>query len=157
MQPLINPDYVRGITDGEGCFTINIRQWAKNKTGFSVSLCFCISLVKKDDYILEFIRDILACGTIVRKHKRKGNHQAQVQFHVTNMKDIKEKVVPFFEAHPLIIKDDMFRLWKRAIVMINSKRHLSRDGLLEIAFLRDNMNRKKLKKFTYEELQKLAK
>ena len=154
---MIRPDYICGITDGEGCFTINIREWKKNRTGFSVSLCFCISLVKKDKYALEVVKNALDCGTIVHKSNRQGRVQSEVQFHVTNMKDINEKVIPFFNTHPLIIKAPMFKLWKIAAKLINLKRHLNKEGLFEIAVIRDKMNKKKVKKYTYEELEKLAK
>ncbi len=152
MQPL-NPDYVVGITDGEGCFTVNIRRWKKNKTGFSVSLCFCISIVKRDSHVLDLVKEILGCGTIVRKNKQKANRQAQVQFHVTNIEDIKEKIIPFFEKHPLIVKDKTFQLWKEALEVILSGQHRTKEGLLKVAVIRDQMNRRKAKKFTCEELK----
>jgi LAGLIDADG endonuclease len=60
----LNPYYVTGFTDGEGCFLINIRPNSKMKTGYSVELVFKIALHLKDKLLLEKIKSFFGVGTI---------------------------------------------------------------------------------------------
>lgn len=53
----LNPYFVTGFTDGEGCFLINIRPNPKLKSGYSVELVFKINLHSKDRALLESIRN----------------------------------------------------------------------------------------------------
>lgn len=55
----LNPFFVTGFTDGEGCFSINLTKNKKYKTGFNVALFFSIGLHKKDKALLEQIKNFL--------------------------------------------------------------------------------------------------
>lgn len=60
----LNPYYVTGFTDGEGCFLINIRPNTKLKTGYSIELVFKIGVHLRDRALLENIRNYFGVGTV---------------------------------------------------------------------------------------------
>lgn len=47
----LNPNYITGFVDGEGCFSISI--FKDNRTGWAVKPIFSISLHNKDVKLLE--------------------------------------------------------------------------------------------------------
>lgn len=52
----LNPNYITGFTDGEGCFFIGISSDSKYKTGYRVKATFQIGVHKKDLALLEQIK-----------------------------------------------------------------------------------------------------
>lgn len=50
---ILNPNWVTGFVDAEGCFMVNIRKNPKSKLGWTVQPIFQINLHKKDKTILE--------------------------------------------------------------------------------------------------------
>lgn len=55
----LNPWFVTGFRDGEGCFSIKITKSSTNRIGFQVQLLFSIGLHVKDIVLLESIKTSL--------------------------------------------------------------------------------------------------
>jgi hypothetical protein len=49
----LDPNYVTGFTDGEGCFYIGISPEKRNNSGYRVKLSFQIGLHEKDLALLK--------------------------------------------------------------------------------------------------------
>ena len=60
----LNPYFVTGFTDGEGCFMVNIRPNSKLKIGYSIELVFKITLHLKDRALLEDLKIYFGVGTV---------------------------------------------------------------------------------------------
>jgi hypothetical protein len=92
----LNPYYVTGFTDAEGCFLINIVRRSDQKLGYNVNLMFKIKLHLKDKLLLEKIRNFFdKIGNItVRKN-------GSVEYVVSSIKDL-EIVINHFDNYPLI-------------------------------------------------------
>lgn len=60
----LNPIYISGFTDGEGCFMLTIIKDKKYTLGWRASCRFVISLNKKDLKILNGFKDFFGAGTI---------------------------------------------------------------------------------------------
>jgi len=58
----LNPWFVTGFTDGEGCFMIYIRKSSKYSTGWTVQLVFKMGLHKKDTLLLDSIQKFFGVG-----------------------------------------------------------------------------------------------
>ena len=56
---ILNPWFVTGFTDAEGCFTIKLDKNAKRKVGWRVQACFEITLHKRDLILLQKIQYFL--------------------------------------------------------------------------------------------------
>jgi len=49
----LNPSFVSGLTDGEGCFTLSLTRDNKYNTGWRVKPVFSLGVHKKDRALLE--------------------------------------------------------------------------------------------------------
>ncbi len=93
---MLNKEYIIGLVDGEGSFNVQIRNDRKKTR---VQLKFSVKLRHQDKEILYELQKFFGCGTVyIQKDKRK-NHSTCYRFEVQNKKDIKEKIIPFFQSN----------------------------------------------------------
>jgi hypothetical protein len=111
----INPNFVTGFCDAEGCFGLEFKKNQTRKFGFQVQPCFSIGLHLKDKVILEKIQSFF--GGIGKIYKQ-GNQA--YRFMVYSLKDL-EKIISHFEKYPLITqKWSDYQLFKQALDIINN-------------------------------------
>ena len=65
----INPWFVTGFTDGEGCFSITIFKDNQKNIGWRVQLIFEIGLNEKDKALLEQIKNKFKVRSVYRQGK----------------------------------------------------------------------------------------
>lgn len=133
---MLNPHYIVGFVDGEGCFSISL-----NKNGNrlpEVRLIFEIELREDDEPILLDIQRTLSCGNIYRlEYERYAKWQPHVKLKVSNFKDINSKIIPFFQRYPLQAKKRLqFERFCQAAELIASKQHLTKEGVEQIQKLK---------------------
>jgi multisubunit Na+/H+ antiporter MnhF subunit len=92
----LNPYYITGFVDGEGCFLINIPARSDVKLGYNVNLVFKLKIHSRDIELLTSIRDYL--GNIGNITTRKDGY---IEFIVSSKKDI-EVLIKHFDTYPLI-------------------------------------------------------
>ena len=63
-KPTLSADYIVGLTDGEGCFYVNIWKSSAYRAGHGVQIHFYIKLSERDRELLEIVRDRLDCGAV---------------------------------------------------------------------------------------------
>jgi len=69
-------------------------------------------------------------------------------YSVWKLDNLLMKIVPFFEAHPLITaKHEDFLKFRNILAMMERRMHLSRDGLRQIAEIQQTMNHRKPSRF----------
>ncbi len=117
-------DYIAGFVDGEGCFALkfrrDIRHERKNKPiYFYWDIEFAIELRGDDVGILEKIRETLNCGRInINKH-------GAARYAVNDINDLSDKIIPFFNKHPLYAKKRHdFLLWEEAAGLFKKNQRL---------------------------------
>jgi hypothetical protein len=126
-------NYIVGFIDGEGSFNIPIRQERDRTLPFRVSCTFNVS--QKDRPVLELLKTTFGCGTIRFRTDGVG------YFEITKIKDIHERVIPFFKWYPLYTKkQNDFLLFEKVAALIDQRHHLSREGIIRILEIRDSMN-----------------
>jgi hypothetical protein len=136
MNSMLNPHYIVGFVDGEGCFSISL-----NKNGNrlpEVRLIFEIELREDDEPILHEIQKMLACGTIYRlEYARYAKWRPHVKLKVSNFADISQKIIPFFQRYPLQAKKKLqFEQFCQVAELIKTKQHLTLAGIEQIQALR---------------------
>ena len=141
----LNPYYLSGFVDGEGCFAISINKRTKSKDKLYVRLKFEIELREDDKEILEQIRATLGCGYLYRldyaKYKKWMPHY---KYMVSNFSDLDEKVIPFFRKYPLQGKKrNNFEAFCKVSELIREKKHLTKEGVAEAKRIRESVNNKK--------------
>ena len=74
-------------------------------------------------------------GTILAQGKN------SVQYRVSSLKDLNEKIIPHFDKYPLLTKKKAdFILFKQIINLINLKEHLTLEGLQKILSIKGSLN-----------------
>src|SRR3989344_426108 len=75
LSEKLTPDYIVGIVDGEGYFSVSaIVDRSQGYDNYNVRLVFGIKLNAEDGEILHIIRNYFGCGTVrFRKDERKEN------------------------------------------------------------------------------------
>lgn len=129
----INPWFVTGFTDGEGCFSIGIRK-ATTSIGWSVGLEY--RLVAKNNpanlKMFEEIHNFFGFGHI----RVTENNGTVIRYQVNGLQDCL-KIREHFVNFPLMTyKLVHFLLWSSILDIIVKKDHLSLSGLLNIIALK---------------------
>lgn len=143
----LNPWYVVGLIEGEGCFCISISKHKTKKLGVDARLMFEVEMIIDDKPLLESLKNHFGCGNIyILKYERYG-WRPHVKYAVKSHKDIFKKIIPFFKKYPLRGKKNKdFKFFCRAADIFKGKRHLTREGVSELKRIQSKMNiRRKLK------------
>ena len=145
---LLNPWFITGFTDAEGCFQIQLRQDMRQKLKWRVGPAFQIKLHIKDIAILEAIKHTLGVGTVTKDSLNMAN------FNVWSVKEL-QVIIDHFDRYPLITaKCSDLLLFKQCFEIIKKGEHLTNEGLLKLVSLKNSLNlglSDKLKKFFPQE------
>ena len=140
QQERLDASWIVGFTDGEGCFHISINKISKMSLGWQVLPEFRIVQHEKDEQVLERIKNYFGFGNVVIN--RTDNHGTRKEFRVRGMDNLK-KIVDFFKKNNLnTSKQKDFEIFAKVIEMMDNKKHLSKEGINEIAKMISLMNRK---------------
>jgi hypothetical protein len=131
---LLNPWFITGFTNGEGCFGLYIYRNAALKIGWYTFLDFKITLHVKDRNILEQFKKYFGVGVISKHGKNLCNYS------IKSIKDI-QMVINHFDTFPLKtnkLKD--YKFFKKAYYIIKNKEHLTKQGLEKLILIKSSMN-----------------
>jgi hypothetical protein len=132
---VLNPDFVTGLTDAEACFSIVIRKDKRAKFGVNVGLRFQIQMLQNETELLNMVKFFFGCGVL---YFGKNN---TVAFAVQDIYSIKNKIIPHFSKYPLRgTKYLDFLSFKEAFYIIESKEHLTEEGINRLYVLSKGMN-----------------
>lgn len=127
--------WIVGFTDGEGCFHIEIKKHSEMALGFQVLPEFVLSQHLRSEYVLSGIKDFFQAGVI-----RSGKNDMRY-FRVRHQKELQEIILPFFLKHPLKTKKQLdFLRFRDVCLLIETKKHLTPEGLAEIRKIKSKMN-----------------
>ncbi len=122
----LDPMWVTGFVDAEGCFSIIIE--ITDPLKWKVRTSFEINLHEKDADILYKIQSFFGVGAIYNRSDRKIS-----VYRVTNVNYLNDVIIPHFTKYPLISQKGLdFLLWSSVIKMILNKDHLTKAGFLTI-------------------------
>jgi hypothetical protein len=93
---------------------------------------------------LEELKDFFGVGRLY-VNRRHDNHKEDLhQYCVSRRVDLLGTVIPFFQQHRLrTSKREDFERFTECMEIVASGRHLTREGLVEIAELAEQMNHRK--------------
>ncbi len=142
--PIVSNEYVVGLTDGEGCFYVNIWKSSAYRAGAGVQLHFHLKMQERDRELLEKVRNTIGCGAVYFQKEQRANHCQCYRYTVSAQRDIKNTVIPFFRKHPLqsATKRASFEIFCQIADLVGQGLHLMPEGLEEIRKLKSRMNQK---------------
>jgi len=124
----INPWYVTGLVDGEGCFSLALNtENRKRKKGTISSYTYWVTIfrvsLREDDYkIIDKLRAYFNCGS--SNTYRSSSHKLKAvpgitAFHVKSRKDLISKIIPHFDKYPLQAKKRAtYKIWREAVIIL---------------------------------------
>lgn len=143
---MITTEYIRGLVDGEGSFSVfvrNPRDSRERKRRARIEPRFIVKLQEADLPILKDLQRYFGCGKIYRQPDKRPNHRNCFRFEVHNRKELREEIVPFFKEHPPLAPSKRwdFELFSQIISMISEKQHKTSKGFEKIWNLKCQMHK----------------
>ena len=142
---MLSNDYIVGLIDGEGSFTVYVRNpkdFSARKRRVKVEPRFYIKLVEKDKKILYQLKKFFGCGNVYFQKDNRRNHQQCYRYEVANRAHLEEVIIPFFRKHKLQFpsKQKDFNLFCLLVGMMRSGNHLTEKGQAKMYQLKQNMH-----------------
>lgn len=135
IQAPLDPWFLTGFADAEGCFSVLVQPNQGYKTNWRVKAIFAISLHKKDIALLKQFKDTIGVGFAI------GNNGDKVTYRVEAIKDL-EVIINHFSKYPLVtVKRLHFNLFKECFEIIKRGEHRSENGFFKIISLKYLLNR----------------
>lgn len=132
---VLDPNWVVGFVDGEGCFCVSVHRSTamKRHGGWQLQPTFQVYQHQDHVDVLRAMRGFFGYGSI----RSKGPNSSVACFAVESLWHLEAAVVPFFEAHPLHVKQRDFLGFAEIVRSMRLKEHLSPVGferLVRLAF-----------------------
>ena len=132
----LEAQWITGFVDGEGCFHVGINKHAEMSVGFQVLPEFTVVQHERDVQVLHALKAHFGCGVVRR------NHGDRMAYRVRGREHLLQRVVPFFEKHPLKTKKRQdFLKFRKVLLLMAQERHLTEEGVEEIRRIASQMNR----------------
>jgi len=133
-----DPFWVVGFVDGEGCFSVSIHRssFMKSTGGGQLHPAFHVYQHESHGEVLEQFVTTFGCGRV----RAKGPNSKVKTYAVDSLVDLNERVIPFFEQHPLIVKRHDFTKFAEIVRAMLRKEHLQREGFERLVRLAYEMN-----------------
>ena len=128
--------WVVGFVDGEGCFFVGVNGHPEMTSGFQVLPEFTVVQHERDVQLLYALKQFFGCGVV------RVNHEDRMAYRVRKLAHLKERIIPFFETHPLKSKKWVdFLKFKKTLLLMDRGEHLTPDGIERIKAIASSMNR----------------
>ncbi|MEX0918543.1 MAG: LAGLIDADG family homing endonuclease [Candidatus Paceibacterota bacterium] len=143
-KPTVSREYVVGLTDGEGCFYVNIWKSSAYRAGYGIQMHFHLKMQEKDRELLEKIKNTFGCGSVYLQKETRTNHCQCYRYTVSSQKDVFNTIIPFFKQHSLqsATKRKSFGVFCQIAELLKRKEHLTEKGIEKIRTLKAQMNQK---------------
>ncbi len=136
--------WVVGFVDGEGCFSCPIYRCGKMTLRWQVRPEFAVVQGESSRDVLEEMVEFFGCGKVYRNRRHDNHREDILRYCVQRFDDLRTTIVPFFRDNPLqTSKRQNFEKFASIIELMESRRHLTVPGIIEIAEIAQTMNHRK--------------
>lgn len=101
QQERLNPWWIVGFVDGEGCFSISKFKNLTCKSGQQTLYEFVITQGKSSREAMDKIQKYFGCGHIYINRRHDNHKEDLLRFCVRKQSDLKEIIIPFFRKYSL--------------------------------------------------------
>ena len=128
--------WVTGFVDGEGCFFVGVNAHPEMTAGFQALPEFTVVQHERDVQLLYALKGFFGCGVVRR------NHGDRMAFRVRGKEQLLQRIVPFFDKHPLKSKKRLDYLkFRDVLILMDRGEHLTIEGIARIREIASKMNR----------------
>lgn len=151
MTNVLNPYWITGFSDAEGCFHVSFTKRPYRKVKVEVRPSFSLTQSPRSRFLLGEFESYFQCGA-VRYSKKDGFYRYEVRSTV----HLVEKIIPHFSAYPLHSpKKEDFEKFQEICMLVSKNKHLSGNQLTHILELAYSMNPPGKRKHEKKDLLKL--
>jgi len=132
----LNPWFLSGLVEGEGCFTVSFSFRKKLNVGIETRPSFSISLNQRDLDLLKQVHEYFGCGSI-----RYSKSDRTYKYESRSISDLTRRIIPHFKKFPLVgSKRKDFEIFADVCQKVNANQHLNRQILKSIIEMAYEMN-----------------
>ena len=102
MTTNLEVQWVVGFVDGEGCFNLDTHVKTDMLWGIQIQPEFTVVQHERDVQILYALKELFGCGSV--GVNRRDSTSTRMHYRCKSVKDLHEKIIPFFEKHRLKTK-----------------------------------------------------
>jgi LAGLIDADG endonuclease len=144
QERLATIGWVVGFVDGEGCFSSPIYRCRTMRLGWQVRPEFAVAQGASSRDVLEDLVRFFGCGKVFKNSRHDDHREDMYRYCVQRFSEVRDVIVPFFHEHPLrTSKRVNFEKFATIVGLMDRRRHLSEQGLVEIALIAETMNHRK--------------
>lgn len=126
----VNPHWITGFVEAEGCFHIAIIKSKAYKLGCQIRLDFSVVQHSRDKDLMANLINYFNSGALYE-------NTGHVTYRATKLSDIQDKIIPFFQKYPLHgYKFRDYEKFGSVAELMNNKAHLTSEGLEKIIEIR---------------------
>lgn len=134
---ILDPQWVMGFVDGEGCFHVSILKQNSMRFKKQVLPEFTVVQHERNIKVLYALKSYFKCGVV------RINNGDRWAYRVRGHSNISSIIVPYFEKHKLKTTKRLdFEIFRDVVQMMEKGEHLTLQGLEIIEKCADRMNRK---------------
>ena len=145
------PDFAQwvvGFVDGEGCFSVPLFRNSTCQCGWQVQPTFSVVQGERSVAALQRMQAFFDCVHVGRSVRHDNHREPLCWFRVRRIRDLRSRIVPFFEEHPLVTaKASDFQTFAKVVRLMERGVHRTPEGLSDIAHLTERMNRRQPSRF----------
>ncbi len=134
----LDPRWVVGFVDGEGCFSVSIHRNPNAVTtgGWQLHPVFHGYQHERYRAVLEALTAVFGCGRV----RPKGPNSSVWTFAVDALCSLEANVIPFFETNRPVVKACDFELFAGIVRAMRKKEHLTTHGFERLVRCAYEMN-----------------
>jgi hypothetical protein len=148
----LDPLWIVGFVDGEGCFSVSVHRnprFARRTRGWQLHPVFHVYQHERYREVLEDLVLFFGCGRV----RSKGPTSSVMTYAVDALGELERVIVPFFEHHPLVVKEADFQRFAEIVRSMRRRLHFEASGFERVVQLAYAMNAHgKQRKRTIEEV-----
>ncbi len=152
----LNPYWITGFTDGEGCFSISFNRRERLRSNLEVRPSFSVSeSCKRGSPFrgVEHLQEFFGCG-FIRYSRKDGTYKYEVR----SLSKLCEKIIPHFDQYPLqTAKKVDYQQFRKVALYMREGKHFHHGSLLEILDIAFEMNPAGKRRYDKESLLKFLK
>jgi LAGLIDADG DNA endonuclease family protein len=119
--------YIAGYVDGEGSFHVAVQRNPSTRVGWQLVPEFRVSQDRERRQVIDLIQQRFRCGRIVDNHR--GTTDTTLVYVVRRRDDLLNRIIPFFEATPLLsAKQQELSTFASIVRAMADGEHLTEDG-----------------------------
>jgi hypothetical protein len=109
--------------------------------GWQVRPEFAVAQGASSRIVLEELVRFFGCGKVYSNSRHDNHREDMYRYCVQRLGDLRDVIVPFFQEHPLLTsKRENFDKFATIVRMMGERRHLTVNGIIEIAEIAQTMN-----------------